>query len=200
MNNLKIAICLSGIIKHWRNSYNSIQKWFPDADIFIHTWNIKPHEITPTTAYSYSKYTSIESNFDIANTVKAYTPKLFVIDNFSYASKLFFAQRDELIQRGADVDSRISLYSMTYSIREACRLKKAYEVTNNFIYDIVIRMRFDTELPLWCHNTAYHSDAIVIPEGQDFAEKGINDQFSYGDNDWKNKHYNCYGVCVDYIM
>lgn len=181
MHSPKIAICVSGIAKYWRHSYNSIQKWFPNADAFIHTWDIELHEITPTTAYSVNEYTEITNkNHTIKDIVDQYKPKTFIIDKFSDTSKLFFKQRDNLIQKGADTDSRISLYSMAYSMRESCRLKKAYECSNNFIYDIVFRMRFDTNIPAWDHSTSYCEEAIVIPVGQDFAEKGINDQFSYG--------------------
>lgn len=69
---------------------------------------------------------------------------------------------------------------MAYSIRESCRLKKAYECSNNITYDIVFRMRFDTDIPAWDPTTSYCRDAIVIPVGQDHADRGINDQFSYG--------------------
>lgn len=190
----KIAICLSGIPKYWNKSYESIKKHIPYADIFIHIWKIYENsEINENTSYNWGSYDNI-AQIDYNKLLEMYSPKKHCIQNFSTKKEYFEKQRakyflNENVARGGG--SSISQLSMFYSLREACRLKNLYEKENNFIYDTVVRMRFDSEIrgftdlqTLNCENNLY------IPEGRDWG--GINDQFFFGSSEVVDMVCECY--------
>ena len=72
-------------------------------------------------------------------------------------------------------------YPMHYSINQANSLKKIHEKENNFVFDIVYRMRFDSKIlnPQKLHASKINDNTVIIPNiDKDFS--GINDQFAYG--------------------
>ena len=80
---------------------------------------------------------------------------------------------------------------MFYSMREACRLKSEYERDNSFLYDLVFRFRFDSEIIKFIDlNNIIIEDYLYIPEGRDWG--GINDQFSFGSSKMMDMVCECY--------
>lgn len=192
--NKKIAICLSGIPKYWNKSYESIRKWIPEADIFIHAWKIHDNaEINASTAYSCGSYNNI-AQLNYQDIINCYNPKKSNVQDFYIKKDYFEAQRlryfsGKNVNRGGS--SGVSQLSMFYSLREACRLKTLYERENNFVYDIVIRMRFDSDIKTFVDLQSLEcEDNLYIPNGRDWG--GINDQFCFGSSKTLDMVCECY--------
>lgn len=211
----KIAICISGIPKFWTHAKNSIQKYFPNADVFVHMWNIDESTINnikngisdglvPNNhgdvyrRQSYKNYTQLDESTLINN----FSPKKYVIEDLNNYKSNFETIRQKLISQAehlSHASTNVAMISMFYGIEQATQLKKQYELENNFKYDIVIRMRFDSNIhPInnfqdtsRIRSTLMYSDQIiiqnkywwlefdqdtvVIPVGNDYD--GLCDQF-----------------------
>jgi hypothetical protein len=75
-----------------------------------------------------------------------------------------------------------NIFSYYYSLNQVCLLKKEYEYTNNFKYDLVIRLRTDAIVKTQlnyniANNTLYYSGNQNQPDGM------INDWLNYGTTD-----------------
>ena len=190
----KIAICISGIPKFWNKSYESIKQWFPTADIFIHTWKINNNsEISENTCYSPNTYNNIAATD--YNFIHAYKPKKYIIQDF-ISKKTFFENQCEKYfsnpqKLPAGIRNSVSQLSMFYGLREVCRLKASYERENSFTYDIVVRMRFDSEIKKFLDlNNLDYENTLYIPINRDFG--GINDQFCFGNSSIMDMVCECY--------
>jgi hypothetical protein len=138
---MKIALCLSGQPRYLEDGYKNIHKNLLskyDIDVFCHYWWDTSYV---GKKFDFSPHASSRTGFWKENTQniisELYHPILSYYEpqkqfDVSHLSGAFFAQQSPHI-----------LYSMWYSIFYANLLKTQYEVENNFIYDIVIRCRFD---------------------------------------------------------
>lgn len=190
---MKIALCLSGIPKYWEKSLNSIQRYLPNADVFIHMWKINHnHEINENTVYSCNSYSNI-ADIEYADVVQKYNTKKYKIQSFSSKLADFKADHKKYHEtiNGIQGSNSIAQLSMFYSIREACRLKAEYERENGFLYDLVFRFRFDSEIVKFLDlDNLTVGNFLYIPEGRDWG--GINDQFSFGASKVMDMVCECY--------
>lgn len=200
---MKIALCLSGQIRNWKNCFDSIntqiiQKY--NCDVFIHTWdtigNPVPHHYVKNFVH----------NNQLINTeiIQKYKPKKIQIDNTNYD---FFKNKIP--------NSRFyNTLMMWYSIYNSNKLKCDYESENNFVYDVNIRCRFDTffenfEINDIKNNTIYlpPNENINNPFTELMKEKlktegpsyMPNDQLSYGDFNSMNYYCKIYKILENNI-
>jgi hypothetical protein len=196
--NKKIAICLSGIPKYWEKGLTSFQSFLPYADIFIHIWKIHENsEINKYTSGNWGAYNNI-TQIDYNKLLQLYGPKKYFIQDFNIKKEYFAKQKAKYFLNKNDTrgvrrgeEQSLSQLSMFYSLREACRLKNLHEKENNFIYDTVVRMRFDSEIRSIPDLQTFNcEDNIYIPEGRDWG--GINDQFFFGSSAVMDMVCECY--------
>ena len=154
----RIAICISGELRSWKQSMNTWKHItnIPgvEVDFFFHTWNSKN---PPTSFYNekmkegkpieeliemYNEKISVEEFDELIRLIK---PKGYLIE----PSREFEPKND---QQTIFKSSHISQY---YGVMMAGRLKKKYELENDFIYDVVVRTRFDLQ---------YYHDIITNPD------------------------------------
>jgi hypothetical protein len=193
MFNKKTAICLSGIPKFWDKALHSIHTWFPEADIFIHTWLVDLADLNIHTVHDIEYYKTLNSDYNNFNKIiECFKPKNICIEDFNIKQSLFLKQKQKYIDAGIDDNNlkNTSQLSMFYSIREACNIKTKYELDNNIKYDIVVRMRFDSDIHYFSLSEPFTDNNVYIPYGSDWT--GINDQFSFGDSNIMNIVCNCY--------
>jgi hypothetical protein len=198
----KIAVCLSGIPKYWNKSYESIRTYLPFADVFIHIWKIEDNlDLNSNTVHDVNDYKQNIAEIETETIVNLYKPKKFIIENFSSKKTAFTLQKENYFNNNNEMcsnraerggkEASIAQLSMFYGIREACRLKTKYEEENNFVYDTVVRMRFDSDIKQFINLQDFDcQDNIYIPVGWDWG--GINDQFSFGGSTVMNKMCECY--------
>lgn len=152
---MKIALCLSGHTRSYKKTYNYwyenvLKKYNPD--VFISTWDGSgviggccfallhiQDAFKPKNDLEFGK---IDSKIDADNLKEKFKPKGIVIDNPSdeHINQVRSRFEGNLDGSGQKIDSIALMY---YKIFDANNLKKAYELENNFKYDIVIRSRFD---------------------------------------------------------
>lgn len=130
----RIAVCLSGQPRLWRIALPNIKQFFdftdrthPETaqtvhtDYFIHTWDINTWR-RPQTDWNVA--TDI-AHGEIADIVSAYKPRAWHQDSFDKTQ----------FQRAWD--------PMFYSHARSVMLKRDYEITNDFQYDLVVKARLD---------------------------------------------------------
>jgi hypothetical protein len=192
---MKIAVCLSGGIKHPQKSLESIKSIFPNefVKVFIHTWSIGKEEIYQNTNFGhtnpsgqyYVKHTN--DNFSILN---EYNYEKLLIENYDEKNNLFerlFSEIEFPRYERRDVGT----ISMWYSICRSNQLKIEYERENNIIFDKVIRVRFDSDFEGKTLFVNKLSGDISIPLGRDWNNK-MNDQFAIGNSDIMNYYSSLY--------
>lgn len=130
----RIAVCLSGQPRHWRTALPNIKQFFDfagithpemavpvEVDYFIHTWDINTWRKPKT---NWSVFDDV-AHGEIAAIVAAYEPRAHCMDSFD---------KDQF-KRAWD--------PMFYSHARSLMLKRDYEISNDFQYDLVIKARLD---------------------------------------------------------
>tara|TARA_B100000989_G_C19530308_1_gene469284 strand:+ start:1790 stop:3652 length:1863 start_codon:yes stop_codon:yes gene_type:complete len=131
---MKTALIFSGQPRNFLFTYEYIKKNILDIlqpDVFFHTWSDNLHSAAEHVDVDLIEYPNETQLINLLN------PKLYKFQKNEY----IFDKFDKEI-RSKYSDPFIQ-YSMFYSMREAILLKKKYEKKNSFIYDLVIRIRFD---------------------------------------------------------
>ena len=120
---MKIAVCLSGQSRTWFTAKDNIKKFFGDTDYFIHSWDRN----TYNNYKEPNKYKPIDykiSKLEQISIINNFEPKLYEFEKF-----------------GNCINS--TWYPMYYSFMKSVWLKRKYELEHDFVYDIVIKARFD---------------------------------------------------------
>lgn len=136
MKRKKIAICISGYLRTFKECYPSLLENViqdNDCDLFIHTYDTVGNSINHLNPIEYHE--DIDMNFlqNIPNL------KLIVTEKWDDIKYKF-----ENIKKLCPSVTNISRFSvMFYKIYQCNELKKQYEKEHNFKYDLVIRIRGD---------------------------------------------------------
>lgn len=181
---IRKAVLISGIPKFWQNGLNSINTWFKDADIFIHAWDVSQGEISKEIAFSPQTY---QLNDSLDNIINAFNPKKYEIEKLKDREQAWKLRREQYKKDNIVCSDSIQPFSMFYSLKRANHLKKEYEQSNNFVYDVVIRARFDSDIKTFNCNDLELKNKLIIPEGRDYSFCGVNDQFFFGDSHIMNE-------------
>jgi hypothetical protein len=157
---MKTAICINGYFsnKNGDNLFNSnyiydnIINKCDNIDIFIHSFD-KDNESKILSKYPNTKYYVIEKQIDFINNTSK--------ENYEY-----YKEMHRLPPNGCDLQSTLSfLYSRCKSIKYALQ----YSKENNFVYDCIIRCRFDNGIRLKKPDDAgYKTDNIIFNPSLDF--------------------------------
>ena len=210
--NMKVALCLSGQARFLETCYyesmkpNIIDDLNPD--VFIHTWDtsimVDQHFINGTEGVMGDKIP-----YDLMETmISLYKPKKHIIEPQKYFEQNKWSDR---LMPSIKSDH---MYSMFYSINESNKLKKQYEDENNFIYDWVIRIRFDMAIPSGPLNlNNLTNDHLWVAEGCFNNRDGYLDSLGYSNSqimdiysdtfnhidDIANENPNM-GICGEYVL
>jgi len=143
---MKVAICLSGLIKKYNNNtfLNNLKSIPIEYDIFCHTWD----------------YCDI-SLLDLPNVKIIYTePNLNAFNNVS-------VDQFKKIDMNTTPENVLSMF---YSMNQCIDLVEKFETEHNFKYDLVIRSRYDIQFNL-LNKSPYDNRDIQT----DLFNLGIND-------------------------
>jgi hypothetical protein len=169
MENVKIALCLSGLI---RNSffcfpyiYNSFLNTDYNVDVFVHTWNDSP-------------------------IMDLYKPKKIEIENQKQILQqlLPLLKLNSNVRIEGNVQNNISMY---YSI------KKCFDLIADEEYDVVIRCRFDLLLQEKIKFKQIVDDIInkkydIYIPNTEFNMGGYNDQLAIGSYEAMKIYSDCF--------
>jgi hypothetical protein len=236
---MKIAICISGILRNFRPCFESLQKYVLSQkdhsfDVFLSTWN--------------SKIAHIKQNIPDVGTINdvlnAYQPIAYNYADYDADTRkrLYHDTKMDLFQQevcsiehpvrtngrwkkltkcsrcnhegrngskchccGGDVvHNQIGMF---YNIWKANFLKKQHELAQGFVYDCVVRTRFDN-LFFSPFKEEYYKKMqthVAVPEGFDaFLEfgGGINDQMAWSTSAnmdvYSDTYLHLYNLALEY--
>lgn len=134
---MKIALLICGTTRNYKENYvtwkNHLLNLY-NVDIFFHTYNINGYHL---------QNNHILTNNDIDILLKTLKPKKYLIEDYNVKTNDFKNNiKSQCIRRGSAKPEAIK--SQLYSIYMSNLLKIIYEKENDFKYDIVIKIRFDT--------------------------------------------------------
>lgn len=134
---MKIAICLSGQPRWIDVGLGNLLSVFSnyDCDYFVHTW--WDNNLSRKKTYLSSNRAFVWEENTLDKIVKILHPKILMHETpktFEIFNDVDYETKDPN-----------STHSMFYSIMMSNRLKKLFELSNNFEYDLVVRCRFDIE-------------------------------------------------------
>ena len=143
---MKIALCLSGQPRFYKNGFNSVKRYIDeyDMDVFFHTWW---HDFDLGKKYKKAEWSiSDDNNLIVENNtfsdlVDLYKPKLYSNDkiiNFDAEREYETAGDYKLIYN--------NVKSMYFSMKKVVELKMQYEKNNDVEYDFVLHSRFDNNI------------------------------------------------------
>ena len=183
---MKIALCLSGQPRYLEDGYmqiyeNILSKY--SVDTFIHTW----------WDYSYVNKKMIGSDQSRIYFWKEDTIKLIE----KYYSPINFLHEPQInFQTYLDVNYELltpmNVHSMLYSIEKSNNLKMKYEKENNFVYDCVIRTRFDYLFTSQYDLSKYDLKYLHIKDDCSHTEYAINDHVAFSNSQVMDIYSNMY--------
>ena len=186
MNKKKIGICLSGGVKFPEKSLRSVQALSEKYDIkvFGHTWKINNSETFQNNSWSGIKSTTEKPSDSLSKIISECNFETLIIDNFDNKKNVLEELRKSIAFCISD-RTDVGPLSMFYSMCQSNKLKMQYEKESNSIFDIVIRMRYDSEIvDINQFDFETEPDVLYIPEGHNW--NGVNDQFAYGNSNVMN--------------
>ena len=163
--NIKIALCLFGYPRMYKESYESIKKCLLDkynVDVYCHLWWEKDSKI-PIAQWNLNKQKNIIMKEDIIENIKRlYNPKKLIVENPKNFNHILDEKvvkiYSELYKEVGDINKIRLEYciksnpSMFYSMTESTNM-----VNYNNNYDFVIRTRYDI-----CLNETYLPDIHIL--------------------------------------
>jgi hypothetical protein len=130
----RIAVCFSGQPRTWRKCVESWKENLfanTEMDVFCHIWDFNT---LPNSIIVGEEATNVPvSREEINELFDVLKPTKFKIES----------ARDFPLMKEDQVVRTPSFLSQYYGIMSAARLKREFEIENDFEYDIVIRMRYD---------------------------------------------------------
>jgi len=142
----RIAVCISGEIRTWKEIKHTWNKLIRinnvEVDFFIHTWDT----VFPSSIFINEKREEGLTDEEIYNQfTKPVDEKLLnqVLDHYKPVNYLIESPREFKPKNREQTIFMKNHLSQYYGIMKAGRLKREYEIENDFMYDLVIRARFD---------------------------------------------------------
>jgi hypothetical protein len=173
---MNIAICLSGSLRKIKNALRSVEDISKTGNVklFIHTWNFEKE-----TNLQNQRVTPDEDS-NVNYLLNKFNIEAILVDKYE-SKEFFFEEIKKYSVKVTQYPNAFNYYPMHYSIKRANDLKKICEIENNFIFDIVYRMRFDSKIlnPEKLPINKINENVIIIPN-TDRDHSGINNQFAYG--------------------
>lgn len=178
---MKVALCLSGLIKNTLSISNHIFNNIinpNNADVFIHTWNTS----------------------NIQQIITTYQPKKYIVEEPKIFKKSSLILSDENIKycfphfkkhnNPSEVHTN-NVFSMWYGINMAILMKELYSLENNITYDFVVRLRFDVCPNMILNFNNFDSNYLHYLDLEQTYDM-ISDWFGFGNNDIMNIYGNVF--------
>jgi len=164
---MKLAICISGQPRNFKQSYESLKTYFLDkydCDIYFHTWKTDSFEST-NFGFGNQQYNLNEKDFN--DLINLYQPKNYILEN----PIVFDASGYKCPIWRQPLNNTLSMF---YSIYRSFQL-----IEGN--YDYVIRTRFDVNYSNF--NLEFPEEGIILPEWNTdirVKSRGYYDVFALG--------------------
>ena len=180
---MKIAICISGQPRSYKEGFKELKKWFLskyDCDVYIHTWKdtttkfISSHNFTETRYYSFTEK-------DYQNIIDLYQPK-----SYNFQKPIPFDNNGIIGNLGFTINSILSAWLSTQqSIQQA--------LDSEVEYDLIIKYRFDLDFSktvspkcqflkdvTQCNPEHFHCFSFGIHDEGNYRPTEVDDLFNVG--------------------
>lgn len=164
---MKIAICISGQARNFKQSYESLKTHLLDkynCDIYFHTWKLTNFEST-NFGFGNTKYSLIDNDYE--DLIQLYKPKNYIIEK----PIIFDASNYKCPIWRQPLNNTLSMF---YSIYKSIQLVEE-------TYDYIIRARFDIDYSKF--NLELPQEGIILPEWNTdvrVKDRGYYDVFAIG--------------------
>lgn len=203
---MRVALCLSGQPRNAEKTVKIIYDYIikpNNADVFIHSWYDENNLSFEKIDLDREGQKEFQKNLD-KYLISVYKPKNYIfetqinfrdfditipdkmIDIYSTMNKKHFNTRNNIANH-----IKHQNISMFYSIYKCNQLKEEYANKNGFIYDCVIRLRFDAypQIPLICNKFNMN---YLYYQYMGHDEDLISDWFNMGNNQIMNIYSNTF--------
>jgi hypothetical protein len=173
---MRVALCLSGLPRALQEGYSSLYKHIIEKynpDIFIHIWTEQLYYNPSEIVKPYEEY--IKS---VEFIMRMYKPKSIMIDKH-HILKPEYQKYTEVNRYKGSIRHVYNMFSMYESLYLSNKLKIQYESNNNFIYNCVIRSRFDLNIIKDIELENYDMNKLNI-EANSNPDKELTDYFAFG--------------------
>jgi len=183
---MKIAICISGQPRNFKQSYISLKKYFLDkydCDIYFHTWKISNFEST-NFGFGNTKYSLIDDDYN--DLIQLYNPKDYTIEK----PIVFDASGYKCPIWRQPLNNTLSMF---YSIYKSIQLIEEE-------YDYIVRTRFDIDYSKF--NLELPQEGIILPEWNTdirVKDRGYYDVFAIGKQQDMNVYSKVFSNIISYI-
>ena len=183
MSNKRVAVCLSGEARTFKDTYKSLTKFLPNADIFIYTWNTSKNSWKDT-IQGFKLVEQVVTEEELRDVYKP--TRICVVDHPSHLQieNVHLPLKYKGKCRADKISPQKHNYlPMYWGIYKADLLRQTYSSD----YDIVVRSRPDIEiisdLELYHGSGVYYTPMNPL-DGTDvsvWSQWRANDFFAYGD-------------------
>jgi hypothetical protein len=192
---MRVAVCLSGQPRSVRETfpyiYNNIIK--PNnADVFIHTY-FDPDNLYMEKIQLDRGNCSIDAS--IMDTVlELYKPKVYLVEKPKNFTKINFKMTEFRLKSSRELNKHKNwtdeehtkhiikqMMSQYYSIYKSNELKENYANENGFVYDFVIRLRFDL-VPRQILKCEDYNPNFIYYQAMEHPDHIISDWINFGSN------------------
>ena len=176
---MKIAVCISGQPRSvYRGIENILQFFKFDFHVFAHAWWDKESR---KTTFKKRLWNGVDDEVSepVENDWVSEMYNKVDVKQIIIEEQKQFDVPELLEKRKLKFTNTFNVCSGLYSVWRCNQLKKDYELENNFIYDWVIRTRYDFGLsePLIIDNL---DNNIIYAPNDNSHKYGFNDQFAIG--------------------
>lgn len=183
---MKIAVCISGQPRNFKQSYNSLKQYYLDkydCDVYFHSWKTPIFESTNFGGGNHH-YSLTEQDYE--DLISLYKPKKYILEH----PIVFDASNYKCPLWRQPLNNTLSMF---YSIYKSFSL---IEKT----YDYVIRTRFDVDYS--CLDLSFPDEGINIPEwNTDYRVKnrGYYDIFALGTQSLLKIYSETFSNIISYV-
>jgi len=183
---MRIAICISGQPRNFKQSYTSLKKYFLDkynCDIYFHSWKTSTFESTNFGGGNH-QYQLEEEDYN--ELIELYQPKKYILEQ----PIVFDASDYQCPIWRQPLNNTLSMF---YSIYKSFQLIEGE-------YDYVIRTRFDLDYSLF--NLEFPENNINIPEWNtdpNVKHRGFYDVFAFGPQPLMKIYSEVFSNVISYV-
>lgn len=183
---MKIAICISGQPRNFKQSYESLKTYFLDkydCDIYFHTWKTDNFE---STNFGFGNYQYNFNRNDFYNLSSIYQPEKYILEK----PIIFDASGYKCPIWRQPLNNTLSMF---YSIYRSFQLVEGD-------YDYIIRTRFDINYSKF--NLEFPEEGIILPEWNTdirVKSRGYYDVFALGKPEDMKLYSQVFSNIISYI-
>jgi hypothetical protein len=192
---MRIGLVLFGHLRSFRSAHDSYKSFLNilqqvgDVDVFCHTWDIE-ESVTASWWKEHKPEDPPSATVNAKEIEEKYRPVKYIIEPSRHFDDSTYNVNSSIPVAG--------ILSMLYTQRKAFDLLKEYESQNGFLYDVVVKARYDLlfevtpVFPLIVQRSAQEK-CIFLPTSNPYEQLGsFSDVFAVGHRQLMEEYFEFY--------